>query len=92
MATEEALMDLSEALVGCGDVVLGKMDLSEALTAAIRGAQRIRSGSARNRALRLVRTTLRDEDFDALRRKLDEVHGKHPRRPPTTPGPGSGHQ
>lgn len=76
LAAEEGLMKLAEALVSKGDAVLGRLELSESLTDAIRNARRVRPGAARNRALRLVRATLRDEDFEAIRRRLDAVHGK----------------
>lgn len=76
LAREDGLMSLSETLVSSSDAVLGKLELSEALTDAITSARRVRTGSARNRALRQVRSTLRDEDFEAIRRKLGAVHGK----------------
>lgn len=76
LATEEGLMKLSEALVSSGDAVLDKLSLSQELTDAIRNAQRVRAGAARNRALRLVRATLRDDDFEAIRNRLGAVHGK----------------
>src|SRR5213075_6205 len=70
LAREELLMSLSDALVSSGAAVLGRLELSEALTDAIRNTQSVRTGSARNRALRLVRSALRNEDFEAIRRKL----------------------
>lgn len=76
LAMEEGLMKLAEALVSSGDGVLGKMVLSEGLMDAIRNAQRVRAGAARNRALRLVRATLRDEDFEGIRKALGTVHGR----------------
>lgn len=75
LATEEGLMKLSEKLVSCGDAVLAKLDLPDDALDAIRGAQRVRPGAARNRALRLVRSTLRDADFEVIRQKLLDVHG-----------------
>jgi ribosomal 50S subunit-associated protein YjgA (DUF615 family) len=75
LAREELLMKCSDALVSSGDAVLKKLDLPEALMDAIRSAQAIRPGPARNRALRLVRSALRDEDFEAIRQKLSAVHG-----------------
>lgn len=76
LATEEALMKLSETLVSLGDAPLGKLALSEELMHVIRGAQAVRAGAARNRAVRLVRATLRGEDFAAIRQRLGAVHGK----------------
>jgi ribosomal 50S subunit-associated protein YjgA (DUF615 family) len=75
IAREDSLMELSGALVSSGVAVLGKLDLSESLMDAVRNAQAIRRGPARNRALRLVRSALRNEDFEAIRRKLGGVHG-----------------
>lgn len=76
IAREDLLMKLSDSLVSSGAAVLGKLGLPESLMDAIRNAQSIRPGPARNRALRLVRTALRDEDFEAIRRKLGAVHGR----------------
>src|SRR5689334_18594012 len=76
IAREELLIELSDALVSSGAAVLGRLELSEELMDAIRSTQSIRMGSARNRALRLVRTALRNEDFEAIRQKLGAVHGR----------------
>ena len=76
IAREDSLMELSDALVSSGAAVLGKLDLPESLTDTIRNAQATRPGPARNRALRLVRSALRNEDFEAIRRRLGAVHGK----------------
>jgi ribosomal 50S subunit-associated protein YjgA (DUF615 family) len=75
LAREELLMRLSEALVSSGAAVLARLELSEVLADAIRNTQSVRAGSARNRALRLVRSALRNEDFEAIQRKLGAVHG-----------------
>jgi ribosomal 50S subunit-associated protein YjgA (DUF615 family) len=75
LAREELLMRLSEALVASGAAVLEKLELPEALMDAIRDTQAIRPGPARNRSLRLVRSALRDEDFEAIRQKFGAVHG-----------------
>jgi len=76
LAREELLMELSGALVSSSAAVLGKLEISEELMDAIRKTQSIRTGSAHNRALRLVRSTLRNEDFEAIRQKLGAVHGR----------------
>ena len=76
LAREELLMRLSDALVSSGAAVLGKLGLPEGLMDAIRNTQSVRTGPARNRAIRLVRTALRNEDFEAIRRKLGAVIGK----------------
>lgn len=68
-------MRLSEALVSVGPAVLGKLNLPEPLMDAIRDTQTIRPGPARNRSLRLVRSALRNEDFEAIRQKFGDVHG-----------------
>jgi ribosomal 50S subunit-associated protein YjgA (DUF615 family) len=76
IAREDMLMKLSDALVSSGAAVLGKLDLPESLMDAIQNTQSIRPGPARNRALRLVRSALRSEDFEAIRQKLSAVHGR----------------
>lgn len=75
LAREELLMRLADALVSSGTAVLAKLDLPETLMDAVRNTQSIRPGPARNRALRLVRSSLRNEDFEAIRQKLAAVHG-----------------
>jgi ribosomal 50S subunit-associated protein YjgA (DUF615 family) len=76
IARENLLMKLSDALVSSGAAVIGKLDLPESLLDAIHDAQSIRPGPARNRALRLVRSALRNEDFEAIREKFGAVHGQ----------------
>ena len=73
---EDLLMKLSDALVSCGPAVLAKLDLPESLMDAIQNTQPIRPGPARNRALRLVRAALRNEDFEGIRDRLGAVHGR----------------
>ena len=76
IAREDLLMKLSDALVSSAASVLGKLDLPESLIDAIRNTQSMRAGPARHRALRLVRSALRNEDFEAIRQKLGAVHGR----------------
>jgi ribosomal 50S subunit-associated protein YjgA (DUF615 family) len=76
LAREDLLMRLSDALVSSSPAALAKLGLPESLFDAIRDTQSVRVGSARNRAIRLVRAALRSEDFDAIREKLTAVNGK----------------
>jgi ribosomal 50S subunit-associated protein YjgA (DUF615 family) len=75
LAREELLMQLSEALASSNSAVLAKLNLPESLMDAIRDTQAIRPGAARNRSLRLVRSALRNEDFEAIRQRFGSVHG-----------------
>lgn len=75
LAREESLMRLSETLVSASPAVLDKLKLPESLMDAIRDTRAIRPGPARNRSMRLVRSALRDEDFEAIRQKFAAVHG-----------------
>jgi ribosomal 50S subunit-associated protein YjgA (DUF615 family) len=68
-------MRLSEELVSSTPSILAKLNLPESLMDAVRDAQSIRPGPARNRSLRLVRSALRNEDFDGIRQKFGNVHG-----------------
>ncbi|HVU04772.1 MAG TPA: DUF615 domain-containing protein [Polyangiaceae bacterium] len=75
LQSEEELMMLSEALVSLGDGTLQKLDLGDSVLSAIFGAKRVAPGGARNRALRLVRASLRDLDVGLLREVLEDQHG-----------------
>jgi ribosomal 50S subunit-associated protein YjgA (DUF615 family) len=72
--SEENLLMLGEALVAASAPLLSKLDLPDGLSEAIVAAQRTREGAARNRALRLVRSALRDVDVEALREHLQTTH------------------
>jgi ribosomal 50S subunit-associated protein YjgA (DUF615 family) len=82
LAAEEGLMKLSEELVRLGEGLLAKLELPDAVMDSIRNAQRVRAGAPQNRAIRLVRSALRDEDFEAIQKRLGKIHGPGGRRPP----------
>jgi ribosomal 50S subunit-associated protein YjgA (DUF615 family) len=68
LAEEEALMSLAETLVGLSEQALARLELPEGVLDPVADARLVRSSAARNRALRLVRTALRDLPEDELRR------------------------
>jgi ribosome-associated protein len=70
---EEVLMELSEWLVKQGDRVLLRLELAEDAVFAIKEAKRIQNPGARKRALRLVRTALRDTDVVVLKQKIEDL-------------------
>jgi ribosomal 50S subunit-associated protein YjgA (DUF615 family) len=78
LAEEEALMRLAELLVGLPEQALARLDLPEGVHDPVADARLVRSGAARNRALRLVRTALRDLEQTELRRLQNA--GPEPRR------------
>jgi ribosomal 50S subunit-associated protein YjgA (DUF615 family) len=79
-AREESLLRHAARLVELPPSVLAKLDLPEGVIEAVAECRAIRAASARNRALRLVRTALRELDLEALERSLARVH--RPPRPP----------
>jgi ribosomal 50S subunit-associated protein YjgA (DUF615 family) len=68
IAEEEALLRLSELLVGLSVQAAARLDLPEDIQDPVTEARLARSPAARNRALRLVRSALRNLDPDALQR------------------------
>lgn len=77
---EDALTRLAKELFELGDKTLSRLGLGEALLDAVRDAQAMKSPRARDRQLRVVRATLRDGEWPAIRARLDDllVHGKAP--------------
>ena len=70
LRSEQDLMELAERLVDLAERSLGKLELPEALIDAIRRARVIRSPPARKRALRVVRSALRDGDAPRIKKQL----------------------
>jgi ribosomal 50S subunit-associated protein YjgA (DUF615 family) len=68
IAEEEALLRLAELLVGLSEQATARLDLPEEVRDPIADARLARSAAARNRAVRLVRSALRDLDEDVLKR------------------------
>jgi ribosomal 50S subunit-associated protein YjgA (DUF615 family) len=68
IAEEEALLRLAELLVGLSEQAAARLDLPEEVRDPVADARLARSPAARNRAVRLVRSALRDLDEDALKR------------------------
>jgi ribosomal 50S subunit-associated protein YjgA (DUF615 family) len=68
IASEEALLRLGELLVGLSEQAAARLDLPEDMLEPVAEARRARSAPARNRALRLVRSALRNLDAEALQR------------------------
>ena len=68
LAQEEGLMRLSELLVGLSEQAAARLELPEDVLAPVAEARLIRSAAAKNRALRLVRSALRDLDEESLQR------------------------
>lgn len=75
IAEEEALLRLAELLVGLSEAALRKLQLPEDLATPVSDARLARSAAAQNRAVRLVRSALRNLDDDSskrIRRALPE--------------------
>src|SRR5687768_189249 len=68
LAREEQLLRLSELLVGLSEQASARLELPEDVLAPIADARRVRSAAAQNRALRLVRSALRNLDQGELLR------------------------
>lgn len=68
IAEEEALLRLGELLVGLSEQAVARVELPEDVLTAVTDARLARSAAARNRAVRLVRSALRNLDDDALKR------------------------
>jgi ribosomal 50S subunit-associated protein YjgA (DUF615 family) len=68
IAEEEALLRLGELLVSLSEQAVARVDLPEDVLTAVTDARLARSAAARNRAVRLVRSALRNLDDDALKR------------------------
>lgn len=77
---ETALANLSSDLVELSLGQLERLQLSDPVHDAVRGARAIKSFAARKRALRLVRGALRGSDWAQLRVRLDALlrHGTVP--------------
>ncbi|HEY6559196.1 MAG TPA: DUF615 domain-containing protein [Polyangiaceae bacterium] len=67
IAEEEALLRLSELLVGLSEQAVSRVALPEDVLTAVTDARLARSAAARNRAVRLVRSALRNLDDEALK-------------------------
>ena len=74
---EEALARLGRDLAALSDKNLERMDLPDPVLEAIRETRVIKSMRALERQLRVVRNTLRDQDWPAIRARLDRLllHG-----------------
>jgi ribosome-associated protein len=70
---EDAMARLAKDLVELSAKKLAQLELAEELSDAIADTRAISSGAARNRALRLIRVLLRDQDWVGLRSKLDTL-------------------
>lgn len=70
---EEGLMSLARRLVELSPRLASKLELPEELVRAIVQARRIESAPAQYRALRKVRTLLRDDDAPELERRLADL-------------------
>lgn len=75
VATEAALAELSERLLGVSSRLLGELGLDDDALQAVLDAKKIESPPARGRALRRVRSTLRDVDWLTILRRLDAAAG-----------------
>jgi len=77
---EDALARLAKDLVGQRDRFLAKLELPEAVLDGVMAARAIQSPKARERQLRLVRSSLRDSDWGLIRVRLDALtkHGALP--------------
>jgi len=75
VATEKALAELSERLLKVSSKVLATLELDDEAVQAVEDAKKIESAPARGRALRRVRSTLRDIDWVLLLRRLDVAAG-----------------
>ena len=72
---EDALMIMARRLVDLPERSLGKLELPEQVLDVVERARRVRDqGGPKNRALRLVRIALRDEDVAVIERRLEELH------------------
>ena len=71
---ESELKALARDLVQAPPRVLDRLDLTESLADALQDARLIHSPQAKQRALRRVRQWLRQEDWRALRGRLDSVY------------------
>ena len=83
--SESALAKLSIELCSLAERRIIKLELPDATLEVILAARRVPVGTARNRALRLVRQHLRDVDWRDLAQKLDADGA--PRRRPTPAKP-----
>jgi ribosome-associated protein len=77
---EESLAHLAEQLVDLSPHGLSALELPEDVLGAVLEAQRISSAAARNRQLRVVRRTLRENDSGAIRQRIEAL--VHPPGPP----------
>jgi ribosome-associated protein len=68
---ERALQTLARDLVQASQRTLVRLALPESVAEAVEDARRIHSPQAKQRSLRRVRQWLRDEDWRALRMRLD---------------------
>ena len=80
LAEEEALLRLAETLVGMSEQAAARLNLPENVLDPIADARLVRSATARNRVLRLVRAGLRELDQEALRRLRKAVPDHRRRR------------
>lgn len=76
---EESLAHLAEELVDLAPQRLSALELPEEVLGAVLEAQRISSAAARNRQLRVVRRTLRENDSAAIRQRMEAL--VHPAGP-----------
>jgi ribosome-associated protein len=70
---EDAMARLASDLCGLSAKKLEQLGLSEELTDAVGDGRAIKSGTAKNRQLRLIRMLLRDLDWVELRNRLDAL-------------------
>jgi len=73
--SEERLMALAESLAGLTDRALAKLSLPEEVQDALQNVRMISSATARNRALRTLRTALRAVDSEQIDKQIANSHG-----------------
>lgn len=71
----DALQDLGAALVDLSKERLAKIEMPEALRAAVRDAQRFTKHEARRRQLQYIGRLMRDVDPAPIQAALDEIRG-----------------
>lgn len=73
---EDALSRLAANLADLADRQLEQLELPEAVLDALHELRRIRSLPARARQLRVVRSTLRDGDWPAIRSRVEQLRAR----------------
>ncbi len=73
MATEDILARLAKDIVTLSTRRLEQLELPEGVLEAVLVTRKITSAPARNRQLRVVRGALRDTNWGAIRRRMEEL-------------------